>query len=432
MKKTKLILTAVMIDIILTFGHAEAFQAARDTRDNEPVTLGSLLNTALQNNPGIKALEHRLEASKMMIPQAGALPDPKLSFAIANMPLTDIDFSLEPMTSKQISVMQKIPFPGINGLKEKIAVENSEISGYSLSGLKLKIVRDVSAGFYDLYLLDRSVETAEKNLELLDAYIKISRTKYEVGNGIQQDILKAQLEYSRLEDKLITLRSRRRSKVSEINILLNRGTGTPIGKLEEQQHVSSILNAEDLEQKAYDNSPVLKSVETEIKKNEYEIQFSRKQDFPDIDIGIAYSQREDRRDFISAQFSMNIPLWKGRKQDMKVEEALLIKSSSEQRYEETKNSIRGEIADLVFRLGETDERIRFLQEIIIPQAEQSLSSAMEGYRVDKVDFLSLLNSQSVLFNLELDYYRLLTEYKKYKIKLEYITAENINEFSEGE
>ncbi|MCP4726826.1 MAG: TolC family protein [bacterium] len=426
-------ITVVFLFLVLSAsGYAGAYQDTPHPGDENSVTPGSLAAIALQNNPEIRAIEYKLSSYRKKIPQAGALPDPKIGFTVANAPFTEMDFSLEPMTSKQISVMQRIPFPGINGLKTDIAEENSGVIEQNLFELRLRIVRDVSIAYYDIYFLDRSIEITLRNKKLMDLYNAASRSKYETGKGVQQDILKAQLEYSRIDDSLISLRSRRKILTVRINTLLNRDVKTPIENIQRQEYNGQIPDYEETVQMAFENSPLLGSARTEINRSDLALQLSKKLNFPDLDLGIVYSQRNNRRDFLSAQVSLTLPIWKSRKQDMKIEESVLMKSSAEQKYEDIRNSIEGRISELLLELEESVERTELLEEVIIPQAEQSLNSAFAGYKVDKIDFLSLLNSRRVLFDLETNYYRLVTDSKKLSIELDYFTGRNIKELSEGD
>jgi len=390
------------------------------------VTLESLIEEAVNQNPKIRALEERWESAKLRIPQAGAWMDPKLNVNIMNFPVSEFSFNLEPMTQKQISFMQTIPFPGITSLKERIAAEETEIAEYSYSDTKNSIIKDVSLAYYDIFLIDKSVEITLKNKQILNDFITIASKKYEVGGGLQQDVLKAQVEFSKLLDKLITLRKRREAVAARLNALLNRSTSTIIGGLADVHYAPVNLNIQTLQNIAEENRPMLQEMRTSVQRNRTALKLAKKQYLPDFSVGIAYSQRDKRRDFFTAQFSVNLPIWSNRKQDKKVEESQHNVFAAEKMYEDSKNVIDSRIAALLSSLEETDERIQLLKNVIIPQAAQSLNSAISGYQVNKVDFLMLLNNQITLFNFELDYYRLLTTYKKDLSTLEFVIGQPVN------
>ena len=348
----------------------------------------------------------------MHIPQAGSWPDPSLSLNIANFPFSRADFTIDPMTQKQISLSQTIPFPGISTLKEQIASKESEIFSHRVKDSKNNIVKNVSQTFYDIYLIDKSISITLKNKQILNDFISIASKKYEVGGGLQQDVLKAHVEMSKLLDKLIMLRRNRKAATAQLNALLNRPIGMDLGPVEDQSHQAVELDVLSLQQTAAVNYHMLMIGKAEIQRKETVSALAGKQYWPDITFDVTYGQRQTRRDFFSAQVTVNLPLWQSRKQDKNVEETLADLRAAEVAYEDSKNTTNAKVAVLVEKLEETDERLKLFHEVIIPQAAQALNSAVSGYQVNKVDFLTLLNNQITLFAFELDYYRLLTEYKK--------------------
>ncbi|MFC1728922.1 TolC family protein [candidate division KSB1 bacterium] len=401
-----------------------------DTPDSvyaETITLESLIDEAIARNPGLQAHKRSFEASRARIPQAGAWMDPKLNFSIMNFPVSEFGFDLEPMTQKQVSLMQSIPFPGITGLKSDIASYEADIAEQYVSESENSIIKRISVAFYEIAFIDKAAGITKMNKELLKSLHSIAAKKYEVGKGLQQDVLKAQVEISKVTDRLISYRARREAVVSELNGLLNRPPGSPTGPLAAVEYAPVNIDIEQLRQAALTSQPRLRVLRTEAQKNSAVVELSKKTYWPNFDLGIAYSQRDNRRDFFSAQFSVNLPIWKSRKQDKQVEESILRLRSVERRQEEMRLSIDSQIAAVTAKIRESDERLRLLRDVIIPQARQALNSAVSGYEVGNIDFLTLLNNQITLFELEIDFHRLLSVYNKDIVSLEYIVGSRAEE-----
>lgn len=397
-----------------------------NTKPDDDAYLDFLISEALTNNPRIKTQVHRTEAVQKRIPQAGAWMDPKLSFSIMNFPISEFSFDLEPMTQKQVTLMQQIPFPGLTGIKESIATYESEIANFGIDEVKSSIKKDVSLVYHEISYLDKAIEITQKNKQLLKTFYTIAAKKYEVGKGLQQDVLKAQVEISKITDKLISFNKKRNVYAAELNANLNRPANSSINELNEIQYRIISVDFDRLQETASTSRPLLKIVRTEIAKNESNLKLSQKQYWPNFDVGVAYSQRDNRRDFFSAQFSINLPVWQNRKQDKRVEESALLLQAVERKYENFKNVINSQISSQLSLIQESDERLLLLKNVIIPQATQSLTSAISGYEVDKVDFLTLLNNQITLFNMEIDSHRILKTYNKDIVKLEYVIGQQIN------
>ncbi len=129
---------------------------------------------------------------------------------------------------KEISLSQKIPFPGITALRRKVAVQDAKISDREFEYAQLKITRQIKEAYADLFMINAHLTTSEKNKNLLETFVEIARAKYEVGSGLQQDILKAQVEHSKFVERIIDFNQKKKTATAEMNRLLGRPAGTPL------------------------------------------------------------------------------------------------------------------------------------------------------------------------------------------------------------
>lgn len=399
------------------------------------INLQQLINEALRNNPDYLAAKNRWRSAEAYIPQAGALPDPQFGLALMNLPVNSFAFDQEPMTGKKISLMQMFPFPGKLGLKEDIAKYQAHIIEQQVEELKNNIIKNVKFGYYNLFFIDKSIEITKKNKVLLQEFVKIAATKYSVGKGLQQDVLKAQVELSKLTDKLITLRQKRESIEARLNTLLNRPPEAPVGAVEEIKKSAFIRDLEQLKQIALKSRPLLKAWAFMIKRNETAHKLAKRDYLPNFGFGVAYTQREDLKegmknkmyDFFSGSVTINIPLYFYRKQSKKIQETALNLAAVQEQYNNVKNEIFFQIENVRQQAQKDEQLIDLFKTGIIPQATQSLNSAVSGYQVDKIDFITMLHNQLTLFNYEIDYYRVLADYEKNLADMEAIVGKQLVE-----
>jgi len=389
------------------------------------VLLSSLIEEALDNNPRIKQFQSSWQAAQAVVPQAGAWMDPRVNLSLMNLPVRSIDLGLEPMTGKQFQVMQQIPFPGITGLKEDISEQSALQAEYSFEDVRNNILYSLKTAYYSLFYIDKAIEITEKNKTLIEDFIRIAESKYATGRGLQQDVLKSQVELSKLIERLIVLRRMRSTAQARINTLLNRDTRTPIRKLAKVTEKPFEYSVEELQEMALSRRPIIQALDAGVKKAQLSHELAKKDYWPSFNLGLGYSQREDRRDFISGMFSISLPVFAGRKQSKRVEQTRLEINAATERYNTVKNDIYYEVADLYSRIEQNTELLPLFAEGIIPQASQSLKSAIAGYQVNKVDFLTLLNNQLTLFNYEIDYYRVLSEYRQQISRLEWVVGRRL-------
>ena len=393
--------------------------------------LQDLIEEGINNNPDLLASYQNWQADLAKIPQAGALPDPQLSFNLLNLPVNTFELNQEPMTGKQIALMQMFPFPGKQGLREDIAKSAADISRDKNLELKNQLIKNIKQTYYDIFFIDQSLETVQKNRGVLQDFIRIAQSKYSVGKGLQQDVLKAQVEFSKLEDKSITLTQKRQATIARLNALLNRPAGTPLGKTIVPEPDSLNLDFAQLQNLANENRPLLQAWNSMFQQSAKKVSLAKKEYLPDFKLGIAYTQRDKLEngmggiDYLSGLFSVDIPLYFWRKQNKKVEETRYNQDMVQQSYRNVQNQV---YADLDKSLSDVEKNYRLLELYksgIIPQATQSLNAAIAGYQTNKVDFLTLLNNQLTLFNFELDYYRFLSDYRKGIADLEAATGVNL-------
>ena len=313
--------------------------------------------------------------------------------------------------------MQMFPFPGKLGLKEDIAEYQAKVLEQQVEELKNDLVKNVKISYYNLFVVDKSIAIVEKNKTLINQFVKIAETKYSVGKGLQQDVLRAQVELSKMTDKLISLQQKRETLVFQLNKLLNRNISTPIEDLAEVKKSNLAFTLDEVKAMALENRPLLKSWNFMIEKSKSTERLAKKEYLPDFSLGMAYTQRNNLKtgmimhDFFSAEISLDIPLYFFKKQSKNIQEKQLMVESTEEKYIAVKNDILFQIENTFSELEKNNNLVDLYETGIIPQASQSLNSAMSGYQVDKVDFLTLLNNQMTLLNYEMEYYRVLGDYE---------------------
>ena len=393
--------------------------------------LQPLIQEALAVNPEIRADEKKWDAAKERPPQEGSLDDPMLSFEIVNLPTNSFSFAQDDMTMKQFSISQTFTYFGKRGLRSEVAQREANAIGQGYRDKRNEIVRRVKEVFYELYAIDRSLDVVETNREVLREFVKIAETKYSVGKGIQQDVLKAQVELSKLLDEQIRLEQSRQAAGARLNAILNHPPQTPLGRTDEVSKAELRVDLKELQNRALENRPLLKALQEEIERSKAANALAKRRYFPDLTMSVGYGFREDSRivnrsDMFSAGFSINIPLYFRTKQDRQVAETSALINSAREQYQAARNEVLSLVKQMVSDIEKGSKLIDLLQTGLIPQAQLSLDSAVAGYQVNKVDFLTLLDNRLTLFNFEKEYYRALGEYRASLARLEWVIGASID------
>lgn len=416
--------------LVITIGWLLAQQAGA-----EILSLEEAGARALANNPGLAEMRARYEALAEVVPQQGGLPDPVVSIAAANFPWDEFDRNQEPMTQLQLGVSQRFPFPGKRGLAEAAAGFEAEAALHSVAEMQLRLGQNVAVTWWELYYLDRSLETVARNEALLRQFVEVALTKYEVGSGLQQDVLLAQLELSKLLDQAIRVESMREGRAIRLNLLMGETPDSPV-RLPEGKHeeMRPLADRETLYARAMAGRPLLDSQRAAIRASESRLEMAHKDYYPDFTLGVRYGNRDEddfgqsRQDFLSVMLSVDVPLYSGRKQDRQVNQRERELARSRYALQDEHNRMLSAIATAATDYRRASKQLELFATGIIPQARQTVESMLAGYQVDEVDFLNLVRAQVTLLNYELQYWQSFTEANQSVARLvAAVGEENIHE-----
>lgn len=393
---------------------------------DHPLTLTSALDRAENNNPSLAAIRARYQALRAVPDQAGSLPDPEISFNAINLPVDTFDIPQEAMTQLQLGISQKFPFPGKLKLRAEAAEWEARAAGDDVEELRLQLRRDVEALWWRLLHLDRALEIIALNQDLLRQFVEIAQTKYKVGQGLQQDVLLAQLELSRLLDRELQLQGLRDQEAARLNALIDRPASAPVQLPPSAPRDLPEPNAEAaLFARAQRRRPLLARIQKQIEGAKTRIGLAKKDFLPDFKLGAAHGFRSGRNpngtsrtDFLSLRLSMSVPLYFATKQARAVDQRQSELIREQFQWQDTWNRVRAEISAALADYRRARQQVVLFDRGIIPQARQTVASMLAGYQVGKVDFLNLVSSQITLYNYEIQYWKTLAEARQALANLE--------------
>lgn len=372
-----------------------------------PTYLAALIEEGLAENQEIQSLASRVESLKKEVPFAGALDDPRLGLAILNLPADSFRFDREPMTQKQISIAQKFPWFGKLDLRSQKAALRAIRQQAILETKRLELARKIAMVYYEFGFVHKSLETNQRLTEIVNQLLRVAETRYATGRGLQQDVLQAQVELSKLLDEKIILAKRNRTLTSRINELLNRDHFVAIEPPAELEFMHLQLDTEELTAKVLQQNPLLRVKQTDIQITDVEIELAKKDYWPDMDVKLAYGQRDEDftgrslPDFVSAQVVMNIPLWQNTRQDPKLEATLKSREAAEESHRNLFKRLPHQVDALVTEIHDTQENYKLFKEALLLQADQWARSSQSAYEVGTIEFNTMISAHIRLLRFEL-------------------------------
>jgi outer membrane protein TolC len=380
--------------------------------------LNEAVAIAIADNPNLAQMQARYEAMTAIPSQVGTLPDPVLSFNALNLPTDTFNTGQEAMTQMQVGISQRFPFPGKLALQEQESSFEAEAALNNVDETRLRLVRDVRSSWWTLHYLDQALEIVARNQELLRQFVEITRTKYEVGSGLQQDVLLAQLELSKLLDQKIQLTGARRGEAARLNRLIDRPTPDAIVLSRSvNPALPELADEAQLFTRAQALRPRLAQIQNKVHAAESRLGLAEKDYYPDLTVGALYGFRRgenapnvggSRADFLSVRVSVNLPIYPTRKRAAAVSQRTSEVLSERYALQDELNSAYAEISRATADYTQARDAFSLFGTGIIPQARQTVQSMLAGYQVSEVDFLNLVRSQITLYNYETQYWRSLS------------------------
>ena len=365
------------------------------------------VGTALSRHPKILAARQRVAAATNVIPQAKALPDP--TFNNTFWPLHDNAIQTAAgRVANQMSINQMVPFPDKLKTKAVIASREVQIAQTEVDAIAREITESVRLAYYEVWFATRAIAIIEETKDLVADLTDVAEARYRSG-GSQQDVLRAQLETDRLDEKLITLAKQKLVAQADLATLLQQ----PIGILPEASNELAINDTqqqiEDLIALAEQCNPKLRGLAWEIQRDRDKERLACLQQYPDFSVGLNWGLVSDNHDVLSpvangndqlsVSFGTTLPIWR-EKINAGIREAAHRRSSTTRRLEAERDELYGKIRRLIVQADALVEQSDIYEDRIIPRTEDTLKLSIADYRGKRTDFFTLIETYRELLMFE--------------------------------
>jgi outer membrane protein TolC len=386
------------------------------------VGLAELVAEAERVHPAIQAESRMIESKRARVSQAKALPDPTVSVGwMGNITPFEVQH-LDPSSFRGITAMEQIPYPGKLKLRGQIAQKDVDAEQWGYEAVRRQVRAEVKATYYELWAVDQSLANTRKNQGLLEKLARIAEEKYKVGKGLQQDVLRSQLEVSRVLQRITVLEQRRRSLAARMNSLLLRPAESEIGPLAPVEKSGLTYSLDELIQKGVENSPEIQRQQQLIEQDQYAVNLAKRDYLPDFQVTYNYAQRPDLQDMHGFTFGINVPIFYRSKQRQVLRESASALESGRKTREAIRTELLFRIKDQYLQARASDELLKLYTRGLVPQSAFTLESSLAPYQTGSLDFESLISNFTAVLDYEIGYYEELAAYQKSLANLEVITG----------
>jgi outer membrane protein, heavy metal efflux system len=420
------LLLAVANSISIPARAAQASEHSPQARPARAATpLSQLVREAEQNNPRVLAARRGWQAAAQVPSQVSTLPDPEVMVQqmSAGTPLPFDGFNSVQMTYLGFGVSQSIPYPGKLRLRGEIARRKADTLRQQAGTVRRTVIEEVKTSYFRLAYVQQTLSILDKDQQLLDQIEKIAEARYRVGQGNQQDVLKAQLQQTKLLRDATQYRQQRQTLQAQLKMLLNRPQDSADITTEQLTETPLPFSSDDLLSAVRTGNPEVGAHHEMVQDRSLQVELARKDFYPDFRVQYLYQHTAapfPERYMLS--FGVKLPIFRSRRQRPEVAEAAEQLNSARRAYEAQVQQTYFEVRDQYLMADSDSKVLKIYREGLIPQATATFHAGLAAYQSAQQDFQTLLASFLDVFNLDVEYWRTLAEHETALARLEQLTG----------
>jgi len=409
-----------------------------DATDDAPLperpSLLDYLTYAALHNPGLEAAFDRWKAALEQVPQVKALPDPRLTYRYF---IREVETRVGPQ-EQGFALAQTFPWFGKLKLRGDAAWEASEAARMRYETTKLRLFYRVSEAFYEYYFLGRSIAVVREQRDFMKYLEAVLRVRYKAAAAAHANVIRAQVELGKLDDRLRALVALREPVIAGLNAALNRPVEADLpwpDSIDEQG-----LAATDEEIIAWLEvaNPELRELEHEVARQDYGVRLARRDYYPDVTLGLDYvdtgpavmAAPDSSKDPVVAMISVNLPIWR-QKLEAGVRQAEARKRAVAGARAERLNSLTSAVKMVLYRFRDAERKIDLYRDTLLPKGRQSLIASEAAFRAGTASFLDVVDAVRVLLEFELSYERALADLAQRLAELEMLVGKEFRRPADG-
>ncbi|HQN95261.1 MAG TPA: TolC family protein [Thermoanaerobaculales bacterium] len=347
-----------------------------------------LVALALERSPSLDAFEARLAAAREMVAPAGALPNPMAETVLQNIGVDDFTLGDEDMSMLSVEVRQDLLWPGKRGAARDSAAAQSEVEAARLELARRTLATEVRVLYAGVYSADRERQALDAASELLDLLAETVAARYAAGGAEQEAVVKAQLQGSRVAERLDDLHAERSRFVAGLNRLLDQPGGTALGEVVDLPPLT--FPDGSWEELVAANSPAVAVAARAVDEAARRLEVARLDLKPNLSAGAGLGYRGGLDPAVMLRFGVEIPFARNEKQKPAIRAAEQELAMAEAELRDAVATARAEAARLASERERADRQVLRYREAIVPQTSAAVDAARASYLAGRGDFSTVI------------------------------------------
>ncbi len=448
------ILTISFVCGIATHGYAQSNSSLSSAESDTEITSLYTLLARVGVHPAIEAERANLDEAHHQISIQSSLPNPMLMLGIESLPTNSFSFLNDPMTSKLIGVTQSVLFPGKLAAQAAIAAQDTVTIGSEMSEKENELARDIKQAYFEMYHLERAIAVNEYHVQTMNELLKTEEHNLTTASTTQASILDMQLERSDIATEVLEEKTELAMERSE----LERATGSSITELSMPSTLALpafSYNLAELDSIAKCHRPMLAVFRSQAERESLKIQREELNRYPDFQVSLDYMQRDPlsasspmnpansaaaqalgipampmaQSDMVSAGISIELPFFYGNQRKESIASDLATRTMRLEQERSAELDIHTALEAALAKLVGIRKEYDLLRNEIYPVVRMSLQTSTANYSYGKATIGDVFRDELDLMHREHDRYRLEAQYNETLATIEYLTGENLVQYS---
>jgi outer membrane protein, heavy metal efflux system len=385
--------------------------------------LSQLLAEAEANNPQISTADHDVRAARQMAPQVTTLPDPKFTYQQFGVgsPKPFAGYTNSDFAYIGVGASQELPYPGKLRARGTVADRDADTKQAEVEVTKTTIADAVKADYLQLAYLQQTLGILRQNESVLDQLIQDATAHYQVGQGMQQDVLQAQVNRTKIVKEITMHHQLMGQTQAHLKGLLSRDQGSPDIVTEDLIANPLRRTSDELLAMVRQNNPQVQVDASSIRTQDAQVAFAKREGKPDFEVGYFYENTDRKyRDYYMFTFDVRFP--RKRRVNAEIAEATEKRSESQRTLDAHLQQQLAEVHEGYVKAASDEELLEEYREGLIPQSDAAYQATLSAYASNREQFIHVLSYFTDTLDLKLEYVQTLVDHEAALAHLESLTG----------
>src|SRR5580704_1976316 len=394
-----------------------------DHESGIPTPLAVLIEEAKRNDPAIQAAEQAAKAATFVAPQMSALPDPQFTlqqFSVGS-PRPFSGYTNSDFAYIGVGASQQLPYPGKLKLRGAVADRDADTAKAHIEVVLQDEIESLKTTYFHLAYLQQTLGTLQRNAALLEQVEQQTEAHYSSGQGNQQDVLKAQLERTKILREVSMHHQLVGKDQAELKRILRRPQDSPDIIAEPVADTFLRYTAAELLDKVHEENPNIHENSAMVQRNQTAVELAQKEFRPDFGVSYMYENTDRKfRDYYELTFNVNFPRRKPRQAALAQAQVNVQRAQTD--LDTQLQTALAEVQKQYVMVKASEEQLLIYRDGLIPQAQATIQAGLAAYQSNREDFETLFSSFMDVLSLNLEYQQTILDHETALAHIERLTG----------